>query len=92
MKLHVEPGQMVKEDDVLVEIDDTDLLKEKQSSQTEIDGAKLAMDHSRKNFERGKELFDAKLISREVFDNLSAEYAIAREQPDQGAARHGADR
>ena len=62
---------------MLVEIDDTDLLKEKQSSQTEIDGAKLAMDRSRKNFERGKELFDAKLISREVFDNLSAEYAIA---------------
>ncbi len=75
--LHVEPGQSVQAGDLLAEIDDRDLLTEKESVLTEIEGAKLAVERSKRNFERGKELFEAKLISREVFDNLSSEYAIA---------------
>lgn len=76
--LHVEPGQTVKEGDLLVEIDDTDLITEKESGLTEIEGAKLTVDVTQKNFERGKELFDAKLISREVFDKLQSEYDLAK--------------
>ncbi|MHA3775113.1 efflux RND transporter periplasmic adaptor subunit [Verrucomicrobiota bacterium sgz303538] len=75
--LHVEPGQSVTAGDLLVEIDDRDLLTEKDSVISEIEGAKLSVDKSKKNFERGQELFEAKLISREVFDNLSSEFAIA---------------
>lgn len=75
--LHVEPGQSVAAGDLLVEIDDRDLLTEKDSVITEIEGAKLSVDKTKKNFERGQELFEAKLISREVFDNLSSEFAIA---------------
>lgn len=75
--LHVEAGQVVKEGDILVEIDDRDLLTEKDSANTEIEGAKLSMEKTRRNFDRAKELFDAKLISREVFDNLSADFAIS---------------
>lgn len=75
--LHVEPGQVVKEGEVLVEVDDRDLLTEKESALTEIEGAKLTMEKTRKNYERAKELFEAKLISREVFDNLAAEFALA---------------
>ncbi|MGV3532659.1 MAG: efflux RND transporter periplasmic adaptor subunit [Chthoniobacteraceae bacterium] len=76
--LHVEPGQVVKQGDLLAEIDDRDLLTEKESAITEIEGTKLTLEKSRKNFERGKELFEGKLISDEVFDNLSAEYALAQ--------------
>lgn len=75
--LHVEPGARVKEGDLLVEIDDRDLLSEKESALTEIEGAKLGADKTRRNYERAKDLFEAKLISREVYDNLSAELAIA---------------
>ncbi len=74
--LHVEPGDTVKEGDVLVEIDDTDLLSEKDSALTEIEGAKLEMEKTGKNYERAKELYEQKLISREVYDNLSSEYAL----------------
>ncbi|MGB8166945.1 MAG: efflux RND transporter periplasmic adaptor subunit, partial [Chthoniobacteraceae bacterium] len=74
--LHVEPGDTVKEGDVLVEIDDTDLISEKESALTEIEGAKLEMEKTGKNYERAKELFEQKLISREVYDNLSSEYAL----------------
>ncbi len=77
ISLHVEPGQTVKEGELLAEIDDSDLLVQKQSGLTEINGARLTVDKSKKNFDRGKELFEANLISREVFDNQSAEFAIA---------------
>lgn len=75
--LHVEPGDIVKEGDVLVEVDDRDLLSEMDSANTEIEGAKLTVDRSKRNFERSKELFEAKLVSREAFDNLASEFAIA---------------
>ena len=76
--LHVEPGDAVKEGDLLVEIDDRDLLSEKESALTEIEGAKLTVQKAKNNFDRGQELSDSKLISREVFDNLDSEYAIAK--------------
>lgn len=76
--VHVEAGDNVKSGDLLVEIDDSDLLTEKESVLTEIDGAKLEMEKDRRNFERAKELFEAKLISREQFDNLTSEYDIAQ--------------
>lgn len=76
--LHVDAGDEVKVGDVLVEIDDRDLLTEKQSVLTEIDGAKLEVEKDRRNFERAKELFDAKLVSREQYDNLSSEFEMAQ--------------
>ena len=76
--LHVEPGQTVKEGEVLAEIDDRDLLSEKESVLTEIEGAQLTVDKTQKNFDRAQELSAAKLISRESFDNLSAELALAQ--------------
>jgi len=76
--LHVEEGDTVKAGELLVEIDDRDLLTEKQSVLTEIDGAKLSVDKAQRNFQRARELFDSKLISREVFDNLSSEFQLAQ--------------
>lgn len=77
IKIYAVPGQEVKTGDPLVDIDDTDLLSEKSSVTTEIDGAQLEVDKTRRNFERSKELYEAKLISREVYDNLASDLAIA---------------
>lgn len=76
--LHVEAGDTVKSGDLLAEIDDRDLMTEKQSVLSEIDGAKLEMEKDKRNYERSKELFDAKLVSREQFDNLTSEYDISQ--------------
>src|SRR4028119_354075 len=43
-KLHVVAGQQVNQGDVLVEIDDRDLLTEKASAMTEIEGAALTVE------------------------------------------------
>jgi RND family efflux transporter MFP subunit len=77
-KLHVLPGQTVKRGDLLAEIDDSVLLTDKDGALTEIDGAKLAMEKAKKNYERSRDLFEQKLVSREVFDNTTAEYEIAQ--------------
>ncbi len=77
-KLHVLPGQTVKKGDLLAEIDETVLLTDKDSALTEIEGAKLAMEKVKKSYERSRDLFEQKLVSRELFDNTTAEFEIAQ--------------
>lgn len=76
-EVHVRTGQFVRKGDPLITIDDTDLLTEKATVQTEIDGANLEVDKKRGNYERAKKLFEAKLISQEIFANLEADMHIA---------------
>lgn len=76
-KMNVLPGQTVKKGDLLAEIDDSVLLTDKDGALTEIEGAKLAMEKAKKNYERSRDLFEQKLVSREVFDNTTSEFEIA---------------
>ena len=78
--LHVEPGQVVKAGDPLCEIDDTDLQNQKESVLTEIAGCQLGVDRALHHFDRGKELFKAKLITKESYDNLESDLAIAKNE------------
>ncbi len=76
-KIHVAPGQQVSKGELLVTIDDTDLLNEKASAETEIDGARLSVEKNRGNYERARALFEQKLISKEVYANLEADFRIS---------------
>lgn len=76
-KLHVSTGQEVEKGQLLVEIDDSDLLTEKQSALTEIEGARLKAELARRNYERSKGLYESNLISSEIFDNMRSELDIA---------------
>lgn len=87
LKLLVLPGDSVKAGQVLVEIDDRDILTELDSATTEIEGAKLTVDKTKKNFDRAKDLFTQKLISRETYDNLSSELALAENSLDKSERR-----
>ena len=78
LKLNFRPGETVKVGDVLVEIDDRDILTERDSAQTEIEGAKLTVDKMQHNYTRAEDLFEQKLISKETFDNLGSELALAK--------------
>ncbi len=78
--LHVEPGQQVKAGQLLAEIDDTDLQNSKASAVAEVTGCQLSVDRAMHNFNRGKELFKAKLITKESFDNLESDLAIAKNE------------
>ncbi|MCX6966700.1 MAG: efflux RND transporter periplasmic adaptor subunit [Verrucomicrobia bacterium] len=78
--LHVEPGQQVKAGEPLCEIDDTDLQNQKASVMAEIDGGQLRVKRAQEHFNRGKELFKSRLITREAFDNLESDLAIERNE------------
>lgn len=77
-EIHINVGDFVKKGGLLVTIDDTDLLTEKAAAQTEIEGAQLAVDKNRGNYERAESLFKQKLISKEVFANLEADLNISK--------------
>ena len=77
IRLRVEAGQTVKSGDMLVELDDTDLRTERQGALTTIEGARLAVDRAKSNFGRGEGLYSAKLSSKENYDNLSNDLAVA---------------
>ncbi len=76
-QIHVSTGQEVSKGQLIAEIDDTELLTEKASAETEIEGAQLRVDLARGNFERSQNLFESNLISREIFDNIQSELDIA---------------
>jgi RND family efflux transporter MFP subunit len=76
--LPVDIGDPVKKDDVLFTLDDTDLQTERASRVTEIDGAKLQVDKAERNYLRSKELFEAELISKELYEDTKTEYELAK--------------
>ncbi len=86
-QIFVEVGEAVLKGDVLAEIDDTDLLTEKASAETDILGAQLSVDKNRGNYERARALYEQKLISKEVFSNLEADLAISGNALDKSKSR-----
>lgn len=86
-QIAVQPGQFVKKGDLLFIIDDTDLLTEKASAETDIEGAQLSVNKNRGNYERARALYEQKLISKEVFANLEADLAIAENSLDKAKSR-----
>lgn len=86
-KLHTLTGEYLTTGSPIATIDDTDLLTEKASAETDIRGAQLSVDKNRGNFERAKALFDEKLISREIFDNLQADLAISENTLEKSRSR-----
>ena len=83
--LKVDIGDAVKKGELLFALDDQDLQTEKAQRQIEIEGAKLqvtasrlAMEKVQLTFNRNKDLFDSKLVSREVFDNTANELEVSK--------------
>lgn len=76
-EIHVHPGQFVRRGELLVTVDDTDLLTEKRAAETEIEGAQLAVEKNRGNYDRARSLYEEKLISKEVYSNLEADLKIS---------------
>jgi multidrug efflux pump subunit AcrA (membrane-fusion protein) len=76
-EVHASTGQDVKKGDLLFVIDDSDLQIERASAQVEIDGARVSVEKLAGNLGRARELFEAKLISKEVYENLDADHRLA---------------
>lgn len=75
--IHVSTGDFVQRGAPLLTIDDTDLLTERSTALTEIEGARIEVDKRRGNYERARALFEEKLISKEIYANLEADLLLA---------------
>jgi HlyD family secretion protein len=77
-ELYVQPGDTVKEGQLLVEIDDRDIITEKESAKTEVEGARVQVERMEKNYARSKELFSQKLVSIEAHQDLESDLAMSK--------------
>ncbi len=80
-------GQMVKRGDLMIELDDTDLLTEKSSTQIEIEGAQLQLNKAALAAERAKKLVAEDLITKEEADNKRLEAEISKNSLDKAVKK-----
>jgi HlyD family secretion protein len=77
-ELPVDVGDKVKKGDLLFSLDDKNMRIEIEQKQTQIDAANLQLEKAKRNFERDRKLFEAKLVSREAFQNTETEFSLAQ--------------
>ncbi len=76
-EMPVDVGDKVAKDCLLCRLDDRDLQSERQQRVGEIDGARLQLEKSQRNFSRNKALFAEKLVSVEAYEDSKTEYELA---------------
>jgi RND family efflux transporter MFP subunit len=76
-KIYVDVGQSVKRGTLLLELDDSDLVTERDSTSIEIAGAKLQLSKAAVNARRAQELLAGDLVSRQEAENLKLDADIA---------------
>ena len=81
-QLAVKAGAVVKKGDLLAVIDDTVILTDKAAAEKEIAGAQIAVNRTKGNYTRAGALYKEKLISKEIYDNLRADYELAENTLD----------
>jgi len=86
-ELPVDIGDQVKKRQLLCRLDDTDLQTEKESQLSQIAGARLqieaatlTVEKTQREFTRNQQLFEAKLVAQEIFDNARTDYDVAKNQ------------
>lgn len=67
-EINVEPGDMVKEGDVIAKIKVIPEESQLSSAQNRVDVAKLSLDQAKNEYERTKSLYDKKFVSREEWE------------------------
>lgn len=75
--LAVDVGDIVKKGDLLFSLDDRDLQTEKQSQEKEIERARLQLEQAERNYRRSEQLFAAKLISQELYEDTKTQFELA---------------
>lgn len=81
--LPVDIGDKVTKGDLLFTLDDQDLQTERASKLIQIQAAKLQMDKAERDDRRSEQLYNAKLISQELFEDTRTTYALAKTTVDQ---------
>jgi HlyD family secretion protein len=76
-ELPVDIGDKIAKDALLCRLDDKDLQIERSTRLAEIDGAKVQLAKTQRNFKRTKELFEDDLIAKEVYEDSRTDFELA---------------
>jgi len=76
--LPVDIGDEVKKGAVLFTLDDKELRNEKASRETEIERSRLQLQQAERNYKRAEEMFQEKLIAKELYENSRTEFDLAK--------------
>lgn len=83
-ELPVDLGDSVKQGALLFRLDDQDLQIEIESRNTDIARARLQLEQAERNYTRSRELYEAKLISKELHEETKTQYDLAKNTLLQG--------
>jgi len=75
--LPVDIGDQVKKGELLFALDDTDLQSQRSSCLTDIEGTKLQVQKCHRNYDRSEQLYQAKLISQETYEDTKTDFQVA---------------
>jgi RND family efflux transporter MFP subunit len=78
LKLPVDIGDVVRKDDLLFKLDDSELQQQKASNLTDIEKCKLGVEKAERDFKRAQQLLADKLISQEVYDDTKTAFDLAK--------------
>ncbi len=81
--LPVDVSDAVRQGDVLFTLDDRDLQIERESTEKNVERARLQLDQAERNHQRARDLFDGNLLSRELYEQARTEYELARNSREQ---------
>ncbi len=85
-KIYVDYNSIVKQGQLIAEMDKVTLQSELESAQAVYDGNKAEYEYQKKNFERNKMLFEKQMISESEYDTSEYNYKIAKSNMDNSKA------
>jgi len=77
-QIHVTAGQLVKEDQPLIELDDRDLRLQRSQAQTKLEAARAEESNAQSNFNRDLPLFEKQALSRADLERSETALRVAR--------------
>jgi membrane fusion protein, multidrug efflux system len=89
IKVHVSPGQEVKEGQLLATLDATDFKMQRNEAQAEVDRVQALLENQVKTVARNQALVDKNFISQNAVDNDVAQQNVLKQQLEAAKARVG---
>jgi HlyD family secretion protein len=76
--LPVDVGDAVKSGQLLFKLDDRELQTQRQQEDKGVERSRLELGQAERNFQRAQQLYDAKLIAQELFDDARTRFDLAK--------------
>ena len=89
VKVHVSPGEQVKQGQLLASLDAADFTMQRNEAQAEVSRIQALLDNQAKIVARNQALVDKKFISQNVVDNDKAQQNVLQQQLEAAKARVG---